>query len=311
MKQLQEKLQTLRQRRGFDANIFLEQKTKRLNDFFAQTGLNAAVVGLSGGVDSALVAALLVAAAEIPDSPLQKIRCVIAPIHGEGTTGQSLAAQKAVAQCEALQKNKKLEYVLHDLSNAYQAIIKDGQTENCSPWAKGQMASVLRTPVFYYHAAILQEQGLKSLVVGTTNRDEGAYIGFWGKASDGMVDLQPIADMHKSEVYQLAKILGVLPEILEAAPRGDVWDGKIDEEMIGAPYWFLELYQLLLEYGEEATFSASLTVETLELYQVYKNNIEQLHRHNLHKYQVGSPAHYIDVLQRIVFSGATGAQPRT
>lgn len=305
MEKLQEKLQALRQRRGFDANIFLEQKLHRINSFFAATGLNAAVVGISGGVDSALVAALLSAASQNSNSTIQKIQCIIAPIHGEGTTGQTFATQKALEQCEALkQKNKKIDYLVHDLSNAYFSIIKDGKTEDYSAWAKGQMASVLRTPVFYYHAAILQEQGFKSLVVGTTNRDEGAYIGFFGKASDGMVDLQPIGDMHKSEVYQIAKKLGVLPKILEDAPRGDVWDGKVDEEMIGAPYWFLELYQLLLEYREEETFSAGLDVETLALYQIYKNNIEQLHRHNLHKYQVGSPAHYLDVLNRkIVING--------
>ena len=54
---------------------------------------------------------------------------------------------------------------------------------------------------------------------GTTNRDEGAYLGFFGKASDGMVDLQPISDLHKSEVRALATRLGVPAEIVEAAPR--------------------------------------------------------------------------------------------
>ena len=304
MEILKRKLKIVQEKRGFSAPSYLEQKLKRINDFFAKAGLNSVVVGMSGGVDSALVASLLSAAAQEVNSPIQKIRLVIAPIKGEGTTGQDLASQKAMQQGELLQqKNNKVEFVLHDLSRAYQVIIEDGNTSEMSAWTKGQMASVLRTPVFYYHAAILQELGFKSLVAGTTNRDEGAYIGFWGKASDGMVDLQPIADLHKSEVYQLAQLLGVLETIIKDAPRGDVWDGREDEQMIGAPYWFLELYQLLLEYEEEETFSHALDVETLEQYQLYKNNIETLHQKNSHKYQIGSPAHFIDIMNRKVPNG--------
>lgn len=304
MDELQHKLEFLRTKRGFEASNYLNKKIIAINTFFKNAGLNAAVVGISGGVDSALVAALLVEVALQPNSPLQKVRCVIAPIEGEGTTGQTLATQKAVEQCQLLQqKTTKFEFQLHNLTNAYQAIINDSNTQERSAWTKGQMASVLRTPAFYYHAAILQELGYKSLVVGTTNRDEGAYIGFWGKASDAMVDLQPIADIHKSEVYQLANLLNVNKLILDDAPRGDVWDGRNDEQMIGAPYWFLELYQLLLEYGEEETFEATLDVESLTLYQQYKTNIEQLHQQNKHKYQVGSPAHFIDIMNRKIPNG--------
>lgn len=304
MEELQQKLKVLRDKRGFDVDDYLGKKLVVINNFFEKAGLNALVIGLSGGVDSALVASLMIEASLQPNSPLQKIRCVIAPIEGEGTTGQELATKKAVEQCQLLQhKTSKIEFQIHNLTNAYQAIINDSQTQDKSAWTKGQMASVLRTPAFYYHAAILQELGYKSLVVGTTNRDEGAYIGFWGKASDAMVDLQPIADIHKSEVYQLAKVLNVSSAILQDAPRGDVWDGRNDEQMIGAPYWFLELYQLLLEYREEETFVTSLTVESLSLYQKYKHNIEQLHQLNSHKYKVGSPAHFIDIMNRKIPNG--------
>src|SRR5690606_27646773 len=118
-------------------------------------------------------------------------------------------------------------------------------------WDEGQLASIVRTPCLYYNAAILQSQGFKSIVVGTTNRDEGSYIGFFGKASDAMVDLQPIADIHKSEVYEVAKLLNIPQEIIDAKPRGDVYDGRCDEEMIGAPYWFLEMYLLMKQYKSE------------------------------------------------------------
>jgi hypothetical protein len=55
-------------------------------------------------------------------------------------------------------------------------------------WASGQLVSYLRTPMLYYQTALLTEQGFRSIACGTTNRDEGSYIGFFGKASDGSID---------------------------------------------------------------------------------------------------------------------------
>lgn len=298
---LQQKLQALQYQRGFEPRACLTMKLEIINDFFEQAGLNAAVVGLSGGIDSALVAALLVAASHQYGSPIKKVVAIIAPIYGAGTSGQDAAKERALMQCDAFAaQNQAFSYQVCDLSESYRAMLKAAQPSDFEPnaWAEGQMASVLRTPLFYYQAALLQQQGYRSLVVGTTNRDEGAYIGFFGKASDAMVDLQPIGDLHKSEVYQLAELLNIIPEIMEARPRGDVWDNRVDEEMIGAPYWFLELYQLLLQYKEEKAFAKSLSGAEAQFYQSCKDNIEALHRANAHKYQVGSPAHYLDVIQR-------------
>jgi NAD+ synthase (glutamine-hydrolysing) len=86
------------------------------------------------------------------------------------------------------------------------------------PWAAGQLAPYLRTPTLYYLTSLLTQEGMKAVVCGTTNRDEGAYLGFFGKASDGMVDLQLIADLHKSEVYALGKLLAVPEKILTRTP---------------------------------------------------------------------------------------------
>jgi NAD+ synthase (glutamine-hydrolysing) len=299
MQALQNKLKALRQIRNFEAQSFLAKKQLLLWQFFANNGLDAAVVGLSGGVDSALVAALCADLAKQPNSPLRKLRAIIAPIYGQGTSGQDEAKARALEQAQTLQQTcPHFEYRVCDLSPAYEALL--ATAPQASAWAQGQMASVLRTPLFYYQAALLQEQGHRSLVLGTTNRDEGAYIGFFGKASDGMVDLQPIADLHKSEVYALAELLGVVPSILQAIPRGDVWDNQVDEDMIGAPYWFLELYQLLRCSGELTSFRQSLDETSAQYFDQKAENIERLHRQNAHKYEVGSPAHYLDVLERKV-----------
>ena len=295
---LQEHLQKLRSLRNFNVDFYLQEKIKMINQFFSENELDSAVVGLSGGVDSAVTILLLKKASEQENSPIKKLIGVIAPISGIGTSGQ----RNAVIRAKLLVDTHNLDFNCVDLYSAYNEIVyqtKIDQNYTNDAWSEGQMASVLRTPVFYYQAAILQSQGFRSLVVGTTNRDEGSYIGFFGKASDAMVDLQIISDIHKSEVYQLANVLGVNQEIINEKPRGDVWDNKVDEEMIGAPYWFLEMYLLMKEYKPKIDVNGDEAKTFIE----YAKNIENLHIKNSHKYKVGNPAHFLDVMNRKIEKG--------
>jgi len=288
----------LREKRNFNETSYLEEKCKKINSFFSNSKLDAAVVGISGGIDSAVTIALLKAASNEKDSPIKNILGVIAPIHGDGTSNQDSAENKA----KRFMIMSGIKFVITDLSSAYKELINSGDTDKIfSPWANGQMASILRTPMFYYQAALQQTLGYKSIVVGTTNRDEGSYIGFFGKASDAAVDLQPIADLHKSEVYKIAKLLNVSQEIIDATPAGDVYDSKVDEEMIGAPYDFLELYLLMKEYSIHP--SEYLIESDFNTYKHFANNIEILHSKNSHKYKVGNPAHFIDIMSRKIPGG--------
>jgi NAD+ synthetase len=299
------KLEDLRnlttQLRSFNVISYILGKTELLNSFFYNQKLDSCVIGISGGVDSAVTLALLKRTSEI-----KRILPLIMPIEGDGTSGQCEATRLAIKQCEAL----KLEYKVVNLTAAYEEYLLASHPANPGPeatnprqsWANGQLASILRTPCSYYHAALLQIEGHKSIVVGTTNRDEGSYIGFYGKASDGMVDLQPIADIHKSEVYAIAKGLGVIPEIINRTPRGDVWNDWSDEEMIGAPYWFVQMYLLIKEFHLEPLIR-QLEDPDDKTYQKYETAISQLHLANKHKYQVGQPSHFIDLLSRKVPGG--------
>ena len=79
------------------------------------------------------------------------------------------------------------------------------------------------------------------IVVGTGNKVEDFGVGFYTKYGDGGVDISPIADLYKSEVYALADALGIIQEIQDAAPTDGLWaDGRTDEEQIGATYEELE-----------------------------------------------------------------------
>lgn len=302
-------------RRNFNAQQYLEDKVAALNNFFRTQGIDSVVMGLSGGIDSAVVLYLLHAASQVEDSPLDHIVALSLPIHkAKGVSGQQAAADKAHLAYKRLPNPNIVTYRERDLSAAYAAIV-----DTCDhplsqvAWAEGQMASVLRTPIFYYYAAQEQTAGYRSLVVGTTNRDEGAYLGFFGKASDAMVDMQPIGDLHKSEVYKLAALLGVPTYLIEDTPRGDVWDERVDEQMIGAPYWMVELYQQMLSdgydyvetdiFGDPERYTGMLSEESELLFKQYAGAIEALHKTNSHKYAVGNPAHFVDVLERAVPGG--------
>jgi len=294
----QELIKFTKNLRAFDALYVYAAKLRLINEFFTKENLNACVLGLSGGVDSSLVYKMFLDASKQPGSPLKCVMGCFMPIYSNGITGQDSALMHVGELINVCRFSDAFQFRMIDLSEASKAyntvVVRDTKDSN---WLQGQIDSIVRTPALYGMAAKLQHEGFKSIVIGTTNRDEGAYIGFFGKASDGMVDLQPIGDLHKSEVYALAELCGVPQSIINRKPMGDVHDAKTDEEMIGAPYEILEAYTILLELGlHDQIQNLYLNPE----FKTYIDNIEKIHKHNAHKYKVGSPARYIDVMERNV-----------
>ena len=293
-------LKELRNNRGFDVKYYINEKVKKLNTFFKDEKLDSVVLGLSGGIDSAVALAILLKVAELPGSSLKKVVGMAMPIRGTGSTGQSEAVDRARHLVSAYGSNPAFDYLERDLTKAYSEFIsahfksEDPYIFKETAFANGQLLSIVRTPFLYYTAALLQEIGYASITCGTTNRDEGGYIGFFGKASDAMVDLQPIGDIHKSEVYQVAHYLGVPLPIINEKPRGDVFDGRIDEEMIGTTYDNVEFFTLLLDFGYNP--AEALDEEAISA-------IESIHAKNKHKYAVGLPARFVDVMKRPVKNG--------
>jgi NAD+ synthase len=96
--------------------------------------------------------------------------------------------------------------------------------------------SRIRMTTLYYFA------GLNNfLVAGTGNKVEDFGIGFYTKYGDGGVDISPIADLNKTDVFEVSKTLGVIDEIIKAKPTDGLWDdGRTDEDQIGATYKELE-----------------------------------------------------------------------
>ena len=199
-----------------------------IKDYAESAGSKALVVGLSGGIDSALVA-LLCKQTGLP------VVCVAMPCH---SSGFSLERARAFAEEQGL----KLWTV--DLTEANDSIfnrmptlegwnglgLKDTDAHN--PIAVGGLRSCLRAPTLSYFAL-----ATRGLIVGTGNRSEDNLIRYFQKYGDGCVDVSPIADLFKSEVYQLfADMTGLYTQLTTLASlRPEVSDRLINQENVNGP----------------------------------------------------------------------------
>ena len=275
--------------RNFKADKYIEEKTALLNRYMSQCHLDTAVVAVSGGIDSALVLALVNHASKQDNSPIKKIVPVTMPLYDGVLTNQEDATARAQELCLAL--GFELTTVpINSLVSAY-IDTADSAGYSTTPWATGQMGAYARTSFLYYLNSLLNEQGFKPILVGTTNMDEGCYLGYVGKASDGLVDVQLITDIHKSEVYTCSQLLGIPESIMTVIPNGDMYDGRVDTEVFGAPYDIVELY--LAERQKSITVNVSGNAEVE--YNEYKSALDKLHRYNRHKYFALSPAVHLDL----------------
>jgi NAD+ synthase len=186
------------------------------------------VVGVSGGIDSALTCTLC-AMTGLPTLLLEM------PIHQPAQ--QVTRAQEHMQQLQKRFPNVSGKRV--DLTNSFDALIVDWEKTadaHVMHLTNANTRSRLRMLTLYYHAGLRQ-----SLVAGTGNKIEDFGVGFFTKYGDGGVDISPIADLTKTEVFHLAKSVGVPNSILIAPPTDGLWeDDRSDEDQIGATYPELE-----------------------------------------------------------------------
>lgn len=299
-------LAILREQRGFSAEECLGKKIDLINRYFTDCKLSACVVAVSGGIDSAVTLGLVCTAAKKTGSPIKKIVAAMIPIFDpKATTNQ----EEALAKGKEVVSRFGLKPTVIDLTRSHGLMkntVDDAVEVEGKPWAAGQLIAYLRTPALYYLTSLLSQEGYSAVLCGTTNRDEGAYLGYVGKASDGMVDLQLISDLHKSEVYEIAKILNVPGSIRKSVPTGDMFDGRVDEEVFGAPYDFVELFLLmkcLKSEKEKDSLQKKWSEKATEQFKKLSGNLEALHAYNAHKYLVGSPAVHLDFYESAVPGG--------
>ena len=197
-----------------------------LKDYYWKYDIKAFVVGVSGGIDSAVVSTLC-AETGFPTYVLTM------PLHSKkGNT--ELSDLHAYGLVE---KYSNVTLVNVDLSNTYESLLFDiDQDFVNNKLANANTKSRLRMVSLYQVAG-----SVGGIVVGTGNKVEDYGIGFYTKYGDGGVDIAPIADLYKTEVRELGRYLGVDALIIDAKPTDGLWDdGRSDEDQIGATYAELE-----------------------------------------------------------------------
>ncbi len=232
----------------------IEKTVSWLREMGDKAGIKGMLVGVSGGIDSAVVACLIKKA--YPDNSLG----VILPIKN---SAQDLRdAEELIATCGI----KKLSI---DLTTENESILKkviesmgESYLASNERLTDANMRARLRMTTLYTIA-----NNLNYMVVGTDNAAE-ILTGYFTKYGDGGVDILPLANLLKSEVYEWAKVLGVPDSIINKAPSAGLWDGQTDESEMGTTYAHIDAYLR----GEEIPEKDRQIIERMHRVTEHKRN---------------------------------------
>lgn len=278
--ELNDALIKYRRERQFNPQQWVMDKCATLNAYMRIHGLKGCVTSISGGIDSAVVLALCSRSMRMADSPIKKNIGLCQPI---SSSAWALSRGKEnISSCGATE-------IVVDQTELHQQlskVVEDAVGIKGNSFAAGQLRSYMRTPSAYYVAQLLSQDGYPSIVMGTGNKDEDFYLGYFCKAGDGVVDVQLISDLHKSQVFAVAEVLGVPESTRTASPSADLWDGQTDEEELGFPYDFVEWFTGWYISQSEVTkidFVDSLSPEAKKQFKEFSAACEGVHRRNAHK----------------------------
>jgi NAD+ synthase len=229
-----------------------------LKDYCKSASQNGFVVGVSGGVDSAVTSTLC----SLTGLPTLVLNMPILQ--------QSNQFNRSNEHISWLQKNfSNVEADQIDLSSSFQSFVTTLPDSIQDHLTMANLRSRIRMATLYAFAG-----NNKCLVAGTGNKVEDFGVGFYTKYGDGGVDLSPIADLMKSEVFGLAHHMKIITSILNAAPTDGLWDDdRSDEDQIGATYDELEW---AMKFTGD---TGSVTERETKVLNIYK----KMHAANLHK----------------------------
>ena len=231
--------------------LFLDNEVRK-------TGLSKVVVGLSGGLDSAVVAVLAYKTFG------EDLLCVKMPSH--------YSSQSSLDDADALVEAFGMRSTTASITpmlKAYEAV-----NEDMDNLRRGNISARLRMATLFDISA---REG--ALVLGTSNKSE-LMLGYGTLYGDLASAINPIGDMYKSEVFAFAKYLGVTDAIIEKPPSADLWDGQSDEAELG--YSYAELDAALALYVEERLSRNEIVARGLDekmvdmiITKIYRNQFKR------------------------------------
>ncbi|NAS29461.1 NAD(+) synthase [Flavobacteriaceae bacterium R38] len=225
-----------------------------LKEYAENAKVNGFVIGVSGGIDSA-VTSTLCAKTGLPTL------CLEMPIHQ--AENQVNRAIQHIEWLKSKYKNISSEHV--ELTKVFDQLVSafpPVENEESRFMSLANTRARLRMTSLYYFAAL---NGY--LVAGTGNKVEDFGVGFYTKYGDGGVDLSPIADLLKTEVFEIAKHLDIVKSIQVAPPTDGLWgDDRTDEDQIGATYPELEWAMKMVEEGKSISDFEGREKEIMTIY---------------------------------------------
>jgi len=232
-----------------------------LKAYCEKAGLKGFVGGISGGIDSAVTSTLCAKTGK-------EVLLLNMPIYQ--VQEQLSLAERHIQWLE--KQYPQVNGIKIDLTPAFQALEKIFPPDIQDGLTMANTRARMRMLTLYAYAS----HG-EMLVVGTGNKVEDFGVGFYTKYGDGGVDISPIADLMKSEVYAMGKELGIMEAIRNAPPTDGLWsDNRTDESQIGAAYPELEWAMV---FDAESNDEALLDARQREVLTIYR----RFHKANRHK----------------------------
>jgi len=224
-----------------------------IKDYFKKSGMKKAVLGLSGGVDSSLVAKLAVMALG-----RENVTALILP---NFSVNNPLNVRDAEKFCKTL-------------GIRFYKVPINGYLDNYEnlPWkamkfAKMNVQARVRANILYHFANSNQ-----ALVLGTGNKTEIA-LGYFTKYGDGACDVLPIGSLYKTEVWEAAKLVGIPKEIIEKVPSAELVENQTDEGEIGVQYAEMDEILKKFEKGKKMSTESAKTVHKWVAANRHKNDM--------------------------------------
>jgi NAD+ synthase len=226
----------------FDPEVFVRHFEIWVKEYIERSGAKGTVSGLSGGLDSAVVAALL--------NRVFKDKHLALFVNIESSMGDREDARLVA-------NHLGLNYKEIDLTAVYKQLLQVLPPDN--GLARANLKPRLRMGVFYYFANLDGR-----LVAGTGNKSE-LMVGYFTKFGDGACDFLPIGSLYKTQVRELARYLGIPEKIILKPPSAGLWVGQTDEGELGITYSELDKALYFLEQGKEEEIDLAIRTKVLNL----------------------------------------------
>ena len=229
---------------------YLKEIEKFLKEYLEDNHCEKYILGISGGVDSSLCAALAKNAVG-----KERLHCLILPIE---------SSQADVEDALTLAKDLDLNYTIIDGTETFNNYVKEFKKNSIEldKSTLGNLKARMRMSILY---AISQKE--RGLVIGTDNADE-RYVGYYTKHGDGACDILPIAHLIKSEVIEAARLLGIRSSLAERVPSAGLFEGQTDEKEMGVLYKDLDAFLL----GKKIDAASKKRIAYLHKISAHKRN---------------------------------------